>query len=208
MTIVSMIAFQAKINEVTELADGLKQYVSRAKQLGSRMALIRATTGPMGLFWTLTLYETPGEMANTREKIVASNAGTAFQNALAHVSAPPNFSLWRQLQAVDTTSLANVLNGVLLTPQKGKAPEFIEAVANLQKLDKDLGHNSGSLLSASGHMGTIILLTRCVDSDEYQSVMETRLSNDTFRAAWRNMIGFAEGAAHIQLGSIVTAMRD
>ena len=208
MTIVSMIAFQAKINEVTELADGLKQYVSRAKQLGSRMALIRATTGPMGLFWTLTLYETPGEMASTREKIVASNAGTAFQNALTHVSAPPNFSLWRQLQAVDTTSLATVLNGVLLTAQKGKVPEFIEAVANLQKLDKDLGHNSGSLLSASGHMGTILLLTRCVDSDEYQSVMETRLSNDTFRAAWRNMIGFAEGAAHIQLGSIVTAMRD
>ena len=208
MTIVSMIAFQAKINEVTELSDGLKQYVSRAKQLGSRMALIRATTGPMGLFWTLTLYETPGEMASTREKIVASNAGTAFQNALTHVSAPPNFSLWRQLQAVDTTSLATVLNGVLLTAQKGKVPEFIEAVANLQKLDKDMGHNSGSLLSASGHMGTILLLTRCADSDEYQSIMETRLSNDTFRAAWRNMIGFAEGPAHIQLGSIVTAMRD
>jgi len=208
MTIVSMIAFQAKINEVTELEDGLKQYVSRAKQVGSTMALIRATTGPMGLFWTLTLYETLGEMASTREKIVASNAGTAFQNALTHVSAPPNFSLWRQLQAVDTTSLATVLNGVLLTAQKGKTPEFIEAVANLLKLDKDLGHNSGSLLSASGHMGTIILLTRCVDSDEYQSVMETRLSNDTFRAAWRNMIGFAEGPAHIQLGSIVTAMRD
>ena len=208
MTIVSMIAFQAKINEVTELEDGLKQYVSRAKQVGSTMALIRATTGPMGLFWTLTLYETPGEMVSRREKIVASNAGTAFQNALTHVSAPPNFSLWRQLQAVDTTSLATVLNGALLTAQKGKVPEFIEAVANLQKLDKDLGHNSGSLLSASGHMGTIILLTRCVDSDEYQSVMETRLSNDTFRAAWRNMIGFAEGPAHIQLGSIVTAMRD
>lgn len=208
MTIVSMIAFQAKINEVAELEDGLKQYVSCAKQVGSTMALIRATTGPMGLFWTLTLYETRGEMASTREKIVASNAGTAFQNALNHVSAPPNFSLWRQLQAVDTTSLATVLNGALLTAQKGKVPEFIEAVANLQKLDKDLGHNSGSLLSASGHMGTIILLTRCVDSDEYQSVMETRLSNDAFRAAWRNMIGFAEGSAHIQLGSIVTAMRD
>ena len=208
MTIVSMIAFQAKINEVTELEDGLKQYVSRAKQVGSTMALIRATTGPMGLFWTLTLYETPGEMASTREKIVASNAGTAFQNALTHVSAPPNFSLWRQLQAVDTTSLATVLNGALLTAQKGKVPEFIEAVANLQKLDKDLGHNSGSLLSASGHMGTIILLTRCADSDEYQSIMETRLSNDTFMAAWRNLIGFAEGPAHIQLGSIVTAMRD
>ena len=208
MTIVSMIAFQAKINEVTELEDGLKQYVSRAKQVGSTMALIRATTGPMGLFWTLTLYETLGEMASTREKIVASNAGTAFQNALTHVSAPPNFSLWRQLQAVDTTSLATVLNGALLTAQKGRVPEFIEAVANLQKLDKDLGHNSGSLLSASGHMGTIILLTRCVDSDDHQAVMETRLSNDTFRAAWRNMIGFAEGPGHIQLGIIVTAMRD
>ena len=108
MTIVSMIAFQAKINEVAELEDGLKQYVSCAKQVGSTMALIRATTGPMGLFWTLTLYETRGEMASTREKIVASNAGTAFQNALTHVSAPPNFSLWRQLRAVETTSNAAI----------------------------------------------------------------------------------------------------
>ena len=41
MAIVSGIKFQAKIGEVNELEDGLKEYVSLAKKVGSTMALIR-----------------------------------------------------------------------------------------------------------------------------------------------------------------------
>ena len=67
MAIVSGIKFQAKIGEVNELEEGLKEYVSLAKKVGSTMALIRAASGPAGVIWTLTLYETPGELDSTRE---------------------------------------------------------------------------------------------------------------------------------------------
>tara|TARA_B100000586_G_C20107689_1_gene428227 strand:- start:664 stop:1311 length:648 start_codon:yes stop_codon:yes gene_type:complete len=208
MAIVSGIKFQAKIGEVNELEDGLKEYVSLAKKVGSTMALIRAASGPAGVFWTLTLYETPGELDSTREKIVASDAGTAFQAAAKHLSTAPEFTLARQLRAVDTTAPATVLNGMTLTAQKGKIPQLLAAVANLEDVDRGLGHNSGSMIVTTGTMGRIILLTRCVDSDEYQSVVESRLGSDTSRMTWRNVIDLVEGPPHVQLGRIVTSIRD
>jgi hypothetical protein len=208
MAIVSGIKFQAKIGEANELEEELKKYVSLAKKVGSTMALIRAASGPAGVFWTLTLYETPGELDSTREKIVASDAGTAFQAAAKHLSMPPEFTLARQLRAVDTTAPAAVLNGMTFTAQKGKIPQLLAAVANLEDIDGGLGHNSGSMMLTSGTMGRIISLTRCANSDEYQSVVEARLSSDTLRMAWRNLLDLIEGPPQVQLGRIVTSIRD